>query len=228
MLDEEPPELGDDHRADPGMPAALALPQALLLGVVAHAVEALGPVEVEVVPAYPGLQPQEALDPLELGHRVVDQLVAVHHEDLTALEHLEPAVHVLVVEGYGDRPVGLVDRTVGPQGQLLEATLGARRRLGGDGDLVGAEGRGGRGRVAPELRVVRDRPGHGLPDYHQQAHARVHRVDALRDLLVAREGGRLLGVRLLSFGRAGARGFGGRIAAVRTSWWVERVERVRR
>lgn len=117
------------------MPSSLALPQALLLGVVSHAVESLGAVEVEVVPAYPGLEPQEALYPLELGHRVVDQLIPVDHQDLTSLEPLEPSVHVHVVYAYGNGTVGLVYAAVRAYHQVLEATL----RLGAGDYVVGAE-----------------------------------------------------------------------------------------
>lgn len=182
MLVEEPPELGHHHGVDPGMPAALALPEALLLGVVAHAVETLGAVEVEVVPAYPGLEPQEALDPLELGHRVVDQLVAVNHQDLPPLEPLEPAVHVHVVDAYRYRPVRLVYTTVGSDHQLLEAALEPGDAVAGYRGCEVLDRAYGRRRVTAELGVVRYRPGHRLPDYQKESDARVHGVDSLRHL----------------------------------------------
>ena len=185
MLVEELTQLRDDHRVDAGMPSALALAQALLRCIVAHAVEALGAIEVEVVAADARLQSQKALDALQLGHRVVDQLVAVHHQDLTALEYLQPAVHVQMVDGDGDRSVGLVYTAVRTDHQLLEAALLVH---GVDGcvvvvgvvAVVGGRGRGGG--VAAELRVVGDRTGHRLAHDQHQPHARVHRVDALRYL----------------------------------------------
>ena len=126
VLVEEPSQLGDNHGAHARVPSTLALLQTLLRRLVSKAVETFRVVEVEVVPSYPRLQPEEVLDPAQLGHRILDQLVAVHYQDLIPREHLEPPVHVRVVKGDGDRPVRLVDATVRSYHQLLEA---ARRLL---------------------------------------------------------------------------------------------------
>lgn len=85
---EEAPQLGHDARVDAWVASALAVPQALVRSVVTQAEEALGAVKVEVVPADARLQPQEALDALQLSHRVLDQLVTVDHQHLAAVKHL--------------------------------------------------------------------------------------------------------------------------------------------
>lgn len=82
VLVEEPPQLGDNHGAYARMPSTFALLQALLRRLVSKAVETFRVVEVEVVPSYPRLQSEEVLDPAQLGHRILDQLVAVHYQDL--------------------------------------------------------------------------------------------------------------------------------------------------
>lgn len=120
VLVEVLPELGHDGRMYVRVPPALGLLQALVHGVVPQAVEALGPVEVEVVGADPALQAQERLDPVQLGHRVGDEPVAVDDEQLFAGEHVQPPIHVVVVRGNGNRPVVGVHRAVRTDHQLFK------------------------------------------------------------------------------------------------------------
>lgn len=76
-----------------------------------------------------------------------------------------------MVDRDGKRAVGLIDGTVGEDGELLE---GLRQR-GWD------EGRGGGG-VGAELSVVGDGPGDRLADYQDQLHAGVHCFYSFWDL----------------------------------------------
>lgn len=150
MLAEEFSQLADDYWVDSGMAATFALPQTLLHGVVAQTVEALRVVEIKVVPADLGLDTEEMLDATQLRHRVLDQLVAVHHEDLLARESFKPAVHVVVVERDSDRPVRFVHGAVCFHRQLLEAAYRLVIVCQGVIDVR----RGGRRRMNSQLSVI--------------------------------------------------------------------------
>lgn len=161
------------------MSSAFALLQTFLRRLIAQTVEAFRVVEVEIVPADPWLQSEEILDPAQLRHRVLDQLVTVHYENLLPGEHLQPPMHVRVVQGNRYWPVRLVDAAVRSYHQFLEAT---RRLLLLDTSWCSIrQGRSGRG-VRPQLSVVGYRSGHWFPHYQQQLHARVHRADSFRYL----------------------------------------------
>lgn len=161
------------------MTPSLTLLQTLLRSIVSQAVEALGVVKVEVVPTDTRFQPEEILDSAQLRHRILDQLIAIYYENLLSGEHFQPTMHVGVIEGYGDRSVGLVDGTVGSHNELLECTrhlllllLLLLRRT------VGQCGRGCS--VRAQLRVIRYRPGDWFSYDQQQLDAAVHRADPLR------------------------------------------------
>lgn len=126
MLVEELSQLRHDHRTDARMTAPFALLQTLLRGLVPQAVEAFGVIKVKVVPADARFEPEEILDSAQLWYRVLDQLITVHYEDLLPGEHLQPAMHVSVIERDGHRSVGFVNRTIGSHNELLES---ARRLL---------------------------------------------------------------------------------------------------
>lgn len=72
------------------MPSSFALPQAFISSLVSQTEETFCVIEVEVVSAYPWFQPQEVLDAMKLGDRVLDQEVTVHDQDLRSLEHFQP------------------------------------------------------------------------------------------------------------------------------------------
>lgn len=120
VLVEELPQLRDHHRTDARVTPALALPQTLLRRLIPQAVEALGVIEVEVVPADARLEPEEVFDATQLRHRILYELIAVHYEDLLSGEHLQPTVHVGVIEGDGHRPVRLVDGAVRSHHKFFE------------------------------------------------------------------------------------------------------------
>lgn len=52
------------------------------------------------------LDAEELLDASQLRHRVLNQLVSVHHQDLLPREHLQPPMQVLVVQGDSYRSNG--------------------------------------------------------------------------------------------------------------------------
>lgn len=122
VLVEKLPQLRHDHRTDTRMTPPLALLQTLLRSLVPQAVEALGVVKVEVVSTNARFQPKEILNSAQLRHRILDQLITVHYENLLSGEHFQPTMHIGVIEGDGDRSIGLVDGTVGSHNKLLECT----------------------------------------------------------------------------------------------------------
>jgi len=178
VLIEELPQLRHDYRTDTRMTPSLALLQTLLRGFVSQAIEALGVVKVEVVSTDARIQPEEILDSTQLRHRILDQLITVHYENLLSGEHFQPTMHIGMIEGDSDRSIGFVDGTVGSHNELLECTrhllllllLLLRRTISQCG-----RGRG----VRAQLRVIRYRPGNRLPHDQQQLDAAVHRADPL-------------------------------------------------
>lgn len=163
------------------MTSPLTLLQTLLRSIVPQAVEALGVVKVEVVSPDTRFEPEEILNSAQLRHRIFDQLIAVHYENLLSGEHFQPTMHVGVIEGNGDRSIGFINGTVGSHNELLERTryllllllLLLRRAVG--------QCRCGRS-VRAQLRVIRYRPGDRFPHDQQQLDAAVHRADSLGHL----------------------------------------------
>lgn len=146
--------------------ASLRLLQTLVHRIVPQAVKPFGPVKVKILGADSVLQAKERFDPVQLRNGIGDQPVTVDDEQLFPGEHVQPPVNVVVVSGHGYRPVIGVDRAVRPDDQLFERPAAP----------VGH-------RVAVQLSVIRYGPDHGIPEYQQQLHARVHRLDPFRDLL---------------------------------------------
>lgn len=112
-----------------------------------EAVEALGGVVVEVVGADPWWQVQKPLCLSQLGERIPNERIAIHHVDLLPWEDLQPASQMLVVQAPLQCLVPRVDVALAQQ-ELLQRLIG----------LVAGQA------VVEDLGVVRDQPFSRIPD----------------------------------------------------------------
>lgn len=129
------------------MRSAFRLVQALVVSGRQEAVEAFGAVVVEVVRADPGRQVQEPFCFSQLGERIPNECITVHHVDLLPREDLQPAGQMLVVQ----TPLqGLVTR--------LDVALAEQEVLQGLVGLMAGQA------VVEDLGVVGDEPFGRVPN----------------------------------------------------------------
>lgn len=163
----EVPQFPNDLRVNTDVGPAFGLAQAVgltaALGLF-EAREALGLVEVEVFVCDDALQPQEVLHAAQLSGWVTDEPLSVDKVDLREREVGQPSLQVPGVHADVQRAPERVDLACRPvlKGQALEA--------------------GHVGRLGDDLGVVRDRPGDGVPDHHDQLHVPGHGMDTSRCL----------------------------------------------
>ena len=136
--------------------------------------ETFGLVEVEVFVWNDPFQTQEVLNPAHLASRVANQPLTADKQKVRQGEVLQPVLQMFGVEADAHGAPRGVNQTCGGvlQGQALEGW-----QAGVLGQCLG---------------VVRHRPGHRIPDHHNELGFAVHGADTARSLLCDKVAGGFL------------------------------------